>query len=97
MNKIIKILQYILPISLFLLVVTQLIIANQMAGSSNEIGNIESQIDKITNENQILSQQLAQAKSLTMIQDKAKEFGLTSIPSTITVIVDEAVAWRPTK
>jgi cell division protein FtsL len=97
MNKIYKIIQYILPISLFLLIFTQIVIANQMAGYGNKIGDIENKIEKLSDENQILIQQLAKAKSLTVIQDKAKEYGLTSVPNAVTVIFDQSVAWRPTK
>lgn len=57
------------------LIFTQLVFANNLATDGNKLSNINEEIAKLERENTTLKTQIAQESSLTVLSQKAKEFG----------------------
>lgn len=60
-----------------ILTLVEVIVINQLAGSGHSVSAIDTQIEKLQEENAIIEQQVASASSLLLIEQKAKEYGFT--------------------
>jgi cell division protein FtsL len=65
------------PIPMFVvaLVVAEIILTNELAGLGQEVGSLETHIDALKEENQLLREQTASASSLLTIAAQAQMLG----------------------
>ncbi len=77
-----------LPLVVFILVIVQVVVTNQLAGLGADVTDIETRIEATVAENEILRQQVASASSLLLIEQKAKEQGLTEPQATSYLSLD---------
>lgn len=66
-----------LPFIALILVIIQVVVTNQLVGLGEYVTDIESRIEATVAENEILRQKVASASSLLLIEQKAKEQGMT--------------------
>ncbi len=71
-----------LPFFVVMLVVLQVVVTNELAGMGQNVTNIESQIEAVTTQNELLRQQVASSSSLLLIEEKAKEQGFSEPTTT---------------
>lgn len=77
-----------LPLLVVILVVFQVGVTNELAGMGQNVTDIESQVEAVTVQNELLRQQVASASSLLLIEQKAKEQGLTEPKATSYLSLD---------
>lgn len=65
-----------MPVIAGALIVTEIILTNQFAGSGSQMRSVDVDIDGLRQENALLTQQVASASSLSTIAAKASEMGL---------------------
>lgn len=65
-----------IPIVVFLLVVAEIFVTNELAGLGRSVRLYEADIEKLAEENQLLREQIASSSSLIALVVKAKEQGL---------------------
>jgi hypothetical protein len=82
MKKIISSLFALLPVSVILLIIVEIILTNQTAGSGKVAHSVDISIDVLRQENELLAEQVASASSLMTISAKAKEMGLREAAGT---------------
>ncbi|OGG13681.1 hypothetical protein A2875_01675 [Candidatus Gottesmanbacteria bacterium RIFCSPHIGHO2_01_FULL_46_14] len=81
------------PIVAFILIVGQILIANELAGVRTNIHSLDTQIATLTDERDLLRQQVASASALTTVSAKAKLAGfIPPTKSSVLSLGDSAVA-----
>lgn len=73
------------PILVALLVVVQLLVTNELAGFGRKVAEVDRSIEAVSEENQLLSEKIASLSSLIIIDQKARELGITTTPVIITM------------
>ncbi len=86
-----KFLYVIVPCMAFVLMVGQIIVTNELAGVGNDIGSLDSDIAALTDEHDLLSQQVASASSLTSISQKAVLAGFVAPKKANVIALDDSV------
>jgi hypothetical protein len=76
MKKIVPAFIKILPLCVVFLVVVEIILTNQVAGSGRVVHSVDIAIDSIRQENDELMERIASASSLMTISAKASTLGL---------------------
>jgi hypothetical protein len=85
------------PLAAGILIVIEIILTNQLVGSSREVRSMDMAIDELRQENQVLEQHVASASSLLTIGVKSAEMGfvlpeksqyLTIAPSELPVAIN---------
>jgi len=79
----------VLPFLAVALVVLQLVLSNELAAVGGKVGQFDSQISALQEENEQLAVQVASASSLLSIAAKASEFGLRETVSTYNLSVNQ--------
>ncbi|OGG11279.1 hypothetical protein A2Z00_02220 [Candidatus Gottesmanbacteria bacterium RBG_13_45_10] len=64
-----------IPFIVAMLIVIEIVMTNQLVGSGREVSQIDSTIEALTQENEILHQEVASASSLLTITEKATVMG----------------------
>lgn len=73
------------PILVVLLVVVELLVTNELAGFGRKVAEADRFIEAVSEENQLLSEKIASLSSLLIIDQKARELGITATPVIITM------------
>jgi len=94
MNTWIKIVSSTLPVCIILLVIAQFIFSNDLVSAGATVESVEAKITAISDENQLLEQQLAVSNSLDSIQTRATALGFVKAVSYLNVVKDQPVALR---
>lgn len=71
------------------LVVTQLVLSNELAKMSMDLGSIEGQIVDYSEKNQITEQKVASASALSTVYKKASEMGFMPATRTLEIIPEQ--------
>lgn len=64
-----------LPLIAVVLVVLQIIVANELAGAGHTLSQVDEQIQKYAKENEILDMKIASASSLLTVEAQARVIG----------------------
>lgn len=75
MNRAVKIIRKIVPGIALLLIVTELLVTNQLAGLRDDVRSIETNLNTFEEENGYLAAEVASASALSTISSKAQEEG----------------------
>ena len=73
------------PILVLLLVVVELLVTNELAGFGRKVAEADRAVEAVSEENQLLSEKIASLSSLLIIDQKARELGITTTPVVITM------------
>ena len=68
---------FLLITSILVLIIVQLILSNQLAGSSGKLSKILTEVDFIERENRDLSVKIYQMGSISNLKEKAAGFGFS--------------------
>ncbi len=79
----------LLPIVAVFLIIAEVVATNQLAGLGEAATGLDMRIESLREENAHLSQQVASASSLIMIEQKAKEYGFTEAKPSSYLSLDE--------
>lgn len=71
----------------------RILIANQMVGASEKMRSLDSQIQKLQSENEVLSEDLRQKQSLVAVQTKVNHLGFTKTSTYSFVKPSDSVAF----
>lgn len=74
-----------IPVLVVLLVVVELLVTNELAGFGKKVAEADRSIEAVSEENQLLSEKIASLSSLLIIDQKARELGITATPVVITM------------
>jgi hypothetical protein len=88
------ILKITMPVVVVLLILTQFILSNELAGYGSRLELSENQISTLQNENKLLYQQLAISNSLKVAENQALYLGFIKTTSFLHVKQDQPVALR---
>ena len=77
-----------MPVFAVCLVVSQIILSNQLVGSGKAVRNIDLTIDAIRSENESLDHHVASASSLITISERATQLGFVEPEKTQYVTLD---------
>jgi hypothetical protein len=91
-KKFISILSIVLPGLVIILGVLQFILVNELAGYGSEVQAINQKISILSDENELLTKQVAIANSLTVISEKALASGFIKLKNFITITDIQQVA-----
>lgn len=83
----------ILFLVLFILVILQVLFANQLVEKGEEIKILSSKIDRIKKENQKIKELIANETSLDKVLSKAKEMGMVKLTSVIHLSAPSTIAF----
>jgi len=83
-----KFVYIVVPVVAFILIISQIILSNELAGARGVIRTFDSNIATLTEEHDILSQQVASASALTTISQKALLVGFIAPTKTNVVSID---------
>ena len=86
-----KFLYIVVPCMAFVLVVVQIVAINELAGVGGDIGSLDADIARLTDEHDVLSQQVASASSLTTLFQKAATAGFVAPKKANIIALDESV------
>lgn len=75
MNTFGKIIETILPLVAVILVVSQVVVSNQLVALGGELGKLDVEIRKEIDVKESLSIEVASASSLLMLRERAKDLG----------------------
>ncbi len=73
------------PILVVALVVVEFLVTNELAGFGRKVAEADRSIEAVREENQLLSEKIASLSSLLIIDQKARELGITATPVVITM------------
>lgn len=85
-----KFLYIIVPCMAFVLVVGQIVVTNELAGVGNDIRTLDAQIATLTDEHDLVSQEVASASSLISISQKAQAAGFVAPKKTNIIALDDS-------
>lgn len=88
-----KLFYIFLPL-LVTLSIAQFLLSNDLASTGNSVFEVEQSIKVLREENEILKQQVASARSLSAIEDRANELGFAAPSGFVTVPLYENMAYR---
>lgn len=95
MRKIISTGLKLLPILAIFLILGEFVITNELADLGQRVQRIDHEIDKVSEANIVLRQQVASASSLLTIAEKANAAGLTQLPKYIVIGREEFALHQP--
>lgn len=85
-----------LPLWVIVLVVTELLLSNELVGLGKQVKHIDGQIDAVVADNDSLREHIASVSSLLVIEQKASELGLEKAKKYLTLSSDQfPVAYHP--
>ena len=76
MKSVVSSLFKLLPVFAVLLIIVEIIVTNQMAGSGKVVHSVDISIDALRQENELLAEEVASASSLMTIAARASVLGL---------------------
>lgn len=74
---------------MFLLILVQIFLTNELAGQGGKAGEIDARISLLEEENERLTQEVASASSLLRIEEKAREMGFVEASKTSYLFVGD--------
>lgn len=75
----------ILPVIVVLLFVVEILVTNELAGFGRKVGDANSAIDALKEENQLLQEKVASLSSLLSVEEKARSLGFTTTPTVVSL------------
>jgi len=79
-----------IPLVVVVLIVAEIFVTNELAGLGQDVGLLDTQIDTLKEENQLLREQTASASSLLSLAAQARGFGFREpTPSQFLSLVPE--------
>ena len=78
-----------LPVWVIVLIVVELLLANELVGLGRRVKLVDQEIDTVVRNNDTLGQQIASVSSLLVVEQKAMEFGFIPTKKYLTLISDE--------
>lgn len=75
----------ILPVIVVLLFVVEILVTNELAGFGRKVGDANSSIDALKEENQLLQEKVASLSSLQSVEEKARSLGFTTTPTVVSL------------
>lgn len=90
MHQVKKFIYVFTPIAALVLVVSQIIISNELAGARSVIRSLDSEIVTLSEEHDILTQQVASASALTTLSIKAALSGFIAPTETNVMALDDS-------
>jgi hypothetical protein len=82
------------PCLVVVLAVAQFLISNDLASTGNSVYVVEQSIKVLREENEILKQQVARARSLAVIETRAETLGFFPATAAVTIPLYNNVALR---
>lgn len=89
MRTLIRYCTLFLPCAAVALVIAQILVANHLASSGEQLQTIDTRIAGLTEENQVLSQQYASASSYLTVAARAVEQGFVEPEQFVTLGADQ--------
>ncbi len=77
MKQFIKMLYVVMPLVAIILVVTQVVVSNELASLGKKLGKLDSEISFAQDVHEDLSTQVASASSLFALRDRAQAMGFS--------------------
>jgi len=75
----------ILPVFVIILIVSQILLTNELAGAGSKIQNLDTEYEMLVMENERLNQEIASASSLVTVKEKARTMGFVEGKSYLTL------------
>lgn len=85
-----KFLYIVVPCTAFVLVVGQIVVINELAGVGTDIRTLDTEIATLTDEHDLVSQEVASASSLTSISQKAQAAGFVAPKKANIIALDDS-------